>query len=121
MLRADEMPDDIADLAKIDLSFPYLSPDNALSCPVSMAEVLDYLAMESPGGDDISTTQLTFLRTALIAERKYWIWHFHERDGSECYVTVSVDPGGSSCVGYEENYYSLNPEQFMLGDFYEVF
>ena len=48
-------------------------------------------------------------------------WSFQESDGADCFVTVSASPDGTICTGYEENYYQLTPEQFMLGDYYNVF
>ena len=39
----------------------------------------------------------------------------------ECYVTATVSPDGSTSIGYEENHYGLSPEQFILGDYHNVF
>lgn len=39
----------------------------------------------------------------------------------DCFVTVSLAPDGTTCIGYEENYHRCSPEQFMLGDYHEVF
>jgi hypothetical protein len=69
----------------------------------------------------VDAGQLSFLRTAQVAEQQYWIWGFQEADGSPCYITVAVSPDGSSCLGYDENHYGLTPEQFMLGDDHQVF
>lgn len=121
MIPFDEMPEDNAELASISVEFPMLRSNTAESCPVPLSDVVEYLRRESTDGDAVQPEQLSFLRTAQVAEQRYWIWAFQEADGSPCYVTVSVSPEGSSCIGYEENYYNLTPEQFMLGDYHEVF
>lgn len=83
--------------------------------------MVECLRLESPDGDSIDTGGLSFLRTAQVADKRYWIWALQEADGSRCYVTVAISPEGRSCIGYEENYYELTPEQFMLGDDHQVF
>jgi hypothetical protein len=86
-----------------------------------MTDVLEYLRAEASDGEAVEANQVRFIRTAQVAEQSYWIWAFRESDGCECYVTVSVSPDGSSCIGYEENHYRLSPEQFMLADYHGMF
>ncbi len=117
----EEMPEDTAELAKLVVEFPRLGVDTPGSCSVSMTEILAYLHLESPDGDEIEEQDLVFLRTAQVAEKAYWIWKFAESDGVECYVTVLSTSQGETCIGYEENHYDLTPEQYMLGDYYNVF
>jgi hypothetical protein len=121
MIPYDRMPEDNSELAKIDVDFPRLDPDTAESCPTPLEDVLAYLRMESADGDAVDASQLTFRRTAQVADRRYWTWSLRESEGADCYVTVSVGPDGDDCIGYEENYYGLTPEQFMLGDYHQVF
>lgn len=122
MLDATEMPHENADLARIEIDFPWLAPDSAASCPVSSQQVLEYLSMEVPGGERLRWEDLKFLRTARVAAVRYWIWSFNEpADSSPAYVTVSVDDQGSTVVGYESDYYGLTPEQYLLGDYHNVF
>ncbi|MCP4607358.1 MAG: hypothetical protein GY845_01405 [Planctomycetes bacterium] len=125
MITYDEMPDDNAELAKIEIDFPYLKNNTAVSCPSLMTEILEYLSMECPNGDNIKEEDLIFLRTAKLKKTKYWIWKFFDQDGAECYVTVSswkrILLLKTICIGYDENYYGLTPEQYILGEFYEVF
>jgi len=115
------MPEDNAELANVVIEFPLLQPNTAESCPIPIADVVDYLRLESPDGETVHPGQLRFLRTAQVADQRYWIWAFQESDDSACYATVSVSPDGSTCTGYDENYYGLTPEQFMLGDYHQVF
>ena len=116
------MPEDNHDLALVQVSFPPLADDSPASCPVSVSEVLEYLAAEAPGGETLEPSDLFFLRTAQVADVRYWIWRFFEPDGGdEAYVTVAQEQDGLTCVGYDANYYGLTPEQFLLGDYHNVF
>ena len=115
MLSLEEMPDNNEDLAKIDVDFPPI-PDADTVDPDSFSpQLLDYLELEefTPDGE------LTFLRTALVETTSYWIWEFTS-DGEKAYVTFAKDDHGS-CVGCETDYYSLTPEQYMLGDYHNCF
>ena len=115
------MPDDNADLALIQIDFPRLDGDSATSCPVATSALIDYLADEVPDGDRLTEADLQFQRTADVERVRYWIWAFDEPDGDPAYVTVSVGASGGSTIGYEANFYGLTPEQFILGDYHEVF
>jgi hypothetical protein len=121
MLPYDDMPDNNQDLTRIEISFPHLPfPYNLpLFCPRKVREILEYLRRE--GEEQITKNSLMFLRTARVAEAKYWIWEFYDSENRKCYVTVSQAQNGSTCIGYEEDYYHLTPEQFMLGDYHHIF
>ena len=121
MIPYEEMPDDNAKLVDLIIDFPVLQSNSAEACPVSMSDIINYLHEESLDGETIQASQLFFLRTAQVAEKRYWIWSFQESDGSACYVTATVSPDGSTSIGYEENHYGLSPEQFILGDYHNVF
>lgn len=114
----DELPRDNADLAKVAVSLRRLHPDSLEGCPVSMDELLDYLALEVPHGELLTEEDLSFIRTADIKGSKYWIWSFHEPGGSDAFATVSRDRNGTTTIGYEANYYNLSPEQFVIGSYY---
>jgi hypothetical protein len=115
------MPEDNADLASFAVEFEQLDPNTAETCPISLEDIVDYLRCESPDGDAVQTSELDFLRTALVADHRYWIWSFRESDGSDCFVTVALSPDGTRCIGYDENDHGLTPEQFMLGEYHQVF
>ncbi len=121
MIPFKDMPEANEDLANVIIEFPLLEPNTPESSPVSLYDVVEYLRMESPDGDDIDGGQLRFVRTARVEEQRYWIWAFQESDGSSCYVTVSEFADGATCVGYSVNDYDLTPEQFILGDYHDVF
>jgi len=89
-----------------------------------MANILEYLSIEMPDGDQLTASDLKFLRTAEIYDESFfWTWEFEDpSDGVKCYVTVEEKVhGGSTCVGYDEDYYGLTPEQFILGTYHNVF
>lgn len=122
VLSSDEMPEDNADLASIPIDFPRLAEDSPSGCPVPLTKLLAYLGSEVPGGDRLSASDLVFARTALVSETRYWIWRFNEPDGGDpAYVTVSVQLGVAATLGYGNNCYNLSPEQFILGDYHQVF
>ena len=73
-----------------------------------------------PGGDALREGDLSFVRTADVEGTKYWIWSFTEPDGESAYATVAVSSSGST-LGYDANTYDLSPEQFILGDYHQVF
>lgn len=116
------MPDDNADLANVEVDFPRLTPDSADGCPVPMAELLAYLTDEVPDGDSLTPGDLTFVRTARVEDAEYWIWRFREPgpQGENAFAIVSRS-GQQVILGYEINYYGLSPEQFVLGDYHQVF
>ena len=120
MMSADEMPDDNAHLASVDIEFPRLEGDSLEGCPVPLGDLLSYLAIEVPDGESLAAEDLTFLRTALVDQTRYWIWSFDEPGGGRAYATVSAGSEGVT-VGYELDYYGLTPEQFLLGDYHNVF
>lgn len=119
MITRDEMPEDNKDIAAMEVDFPRLSENSAASCPVPMVEILHYLSLESPDGDEITAADLRFLRTAQVADAEYWIWDFHESTGVKCYVTVQRKVDGI-CIGYDEDYWGLTPEQYMLAEYHEM-
>ena len=116
------MPDDNADLADVEVYFPRLTPDSADGCPVSLSELLAYLTDEVPDGESLTEGELTFVRTARVADAEYWVWAFREPgpQGEDAFVTVSRS-GAQVTLGYEANYYDLSAEQFVLGDYHQVF
>ena len=118
MIDYDDLPEDNADLAKIKIDFPRLDDDTADSCPCPMQDIIDYLVLE---GETVVAADLEFIRTALVENHRYWIWRFRDEDGDECYATVQLAPDSSRCIGYDQNWHSLTPEQYILGDYHEVF
>ena len=107
-------------LSSLDISYPHLKDDSARSSPVPMSQILEYLTMEADD-DTLRADDLHFIRTARVGPRDYWIWRFEEQDGSEAFVTVSRDPDGSTCVGYDTNDDDLTPEQFIYGTEHDYF
>ena len=86
-----------------------------------MDDIQDYLRLEDADADSVEWRELNFIRTALVADTRYWIWDYRESDGAHCYVTVSCNSEGQLCVGMDGNWHGLTPEQFILGDFHRAF
>jgi len=120
MLSYDELPEDNVELAKIKVTFPFLVDNSPKSCPAALAEIREYLSRESPDTHPGKARPLTFLRTAKVEDKDYWIWSFEEAGGSRAYVTVARGPDGVD-IGYSPDFYNLTPEQYILGDYHGVF
>jgi hypothetical protein len=120
MIALENTPDDIEEWAKLPVDFPFLSKNTVEECPISMEDIQNYLSLEDADFDSVEFRELTFLRTAKVAEQNYWIWKYNESDGTECYVTVSSDAEGSTVTGMDSNNFNLSPEQFMLATHYCV-
>ena len=117
MLSLDEMPEYRADLAKIEVDFPSLSDAETARHKEFVDSIVDYLTTE---GDDVRADELTFLRSAQVAESKYWIWEYVDDCGEPSYVSVSEDRDGGRCVtsNWQEE---LSPEQAMLADYHACY
>lgn len=109
----EEMPDDNAELANLDIDFPKVS-FNKVSEPEEIEpHLLDYLDREGYKPDD----GLQFIRTAQVFEQTYWIWSF-VTDGEEAYATATQDEEGDTGLGCDTNDYKLSPEQYILADYH---
>lgn len=115
-----EVPDDPAALASLEIELRRLPDDSPRSSPVPIADIIEYLRLESTR-DELAPRDLRFLRTAVIDEAKYWIWEFNESDGVTAYATVSQAGADPPTVGYDDNFFELSPEQFIVGDYYRLF
>ena len=118
MIGRDQLPHDAADWVQIQVSLPRLDEDTADSCPASLAELMDYVRMESADTADAETERLTFLRTAKVEECSYWLWTYTESDGDSNYVVFRQNPDGSTKLGLSGPN-GLSPEQYLLADYYD--
>lgn len=113
MLSYDHMPEDNADLAKIEVKLPPV-PLKGIPAPNSfLPQILEYLEIEGYEPDG----ELEFLRTARVEETIYYIWSF-ESGGDRCYATAAIGPKDSQCIGCNENPWNLTPEQFIMADYH---
>ncbi len=116
---ANQMPEDNSDLAKLAVALPHLRPDAATSCPVPAATLLDYLRREIPF-EDLQESDLRFERTAQVHQTSYWLWTLTESDGTPWFASVARSPKGTT-LGCEWNSFGLSCEQYIVGDFHNVF
>lgn len=116
MLSYEEMPEDNEELAKIEVDFPHVSFKEVSEPKVIEPHLLDYLKREGYKPDG----ELQFLRTAQVEDIVYWIWVFTSQ-GEKTYATATQDEEGNTSVGCDTDYYSLTPEQYILGDFHDCF
>ncbi len=116
MLGFDEMPERNEDLATIEIDFDHVSFDRVSEPNEIEPYLLEYLDREGFTPDN----GLKFLRTAQVEETVYWIWEF-TTDGEKSYATATQNKDGSTSVGCDTDYYSLTPEQYILGDYHNCF
>jgi hypothetical protein len=114
----NELPDDPTDWTNVDVSFARLETDTAGSCPASLEQIMRYVQAESGDTDRAQPDRLTFLRTALVQDTKYWLWNYEEKDGTACFVVFRARKGGSTYLGLTETR-GLSPEQYLLADYYD--
>lgn len=126
MFDITKVSEDPADWGEFDVPLPYLSPNTEESCPDSLDEVMDYVRCECADTDRATPDRLQFIRTAQVNDSKYWIWRYTEEDGSECFVTSSIDATGSGSLGLSDVFASpardrpLTPEQFLIADYHNL-
>lgn len=118
MLSRSDLPDDAAEWGSVAVSLPRLNPDSSEQCPYSEDDVFDYVQTESGDTDRADRQRFVFLRTAQVANTRYWLWEYTESDGERVFVTCSVDGEGSTCLGLAEPN-GLSDAQFLLADYYD--
>jgi hypothetical protein len=124
MINREDFPVKFEDLRNVNISLPFAEGESETTCPVSMKDIIEYLDWEAPGGKNaggemVIDFELKFLRTALVNETKYWVWSFLDEDDTECYVTVSLPPGGPPCIGYNDSF-GLTPEQHIIANYFDI-
>ena len=118
MISRSELPEDAADWSSVAISFPRLSKDDPHSCPCSIDEVFAYVKAESGDRERTDRRRLTFVRTAQVADARYWLWSYKETDGEVAYVTCRVEVDDSMELGLAKAN-GLNAEQFLLAEYYD--
>jgi hypothetical protein len=112
-----DLPDDAADWRDIVVELPRLTPDTPDDCPLSLADIMEYVRMESADTDSVPDDALKFVRTASIGDSSVWLWSLTESDGTVCYVTVTSRPNRVTLGLSDAN--GLTPEQYMLAEHYD--
>lgn len=104
-------------VAGLSIDYPALPMDTPSSCPLPVQAVSEYL---SSAGEETCSSNLKFLRSALVDTHKYWIWRFDDQGGDECFAVVVVEPDETVSIGYLYNWFDLTPEQLIYGDFHGI-
>ena len=108
------MPEHRADLASVPVDFPNLDPAQTSRHIKLAARAVAYLERE---GVELDVEDLTFLRSAQVAERRFWIWSFRDDLNELAYVTALEDPRGRVSLGYDDAD-GLTPEQALLAEYH---
>ena len=101
------------------VSFPLLASDTEESCPLPLSEVVQYVQMESADAEEAPKERLHFIRTAQVAEEKYWLWTYTEAAGDTCYVFFKQGENGNTVLGLT-NSEELSPELYLLAEYYDL-
>jgi hypothetical protein len=108
-------------LAALEVEFPRLADDPLAGCPRGPYQVLEYLAAEVPEGES-----LTWERSDVRSHRPgggngVLDLAVQRPTGDTAHATVAIGPDGTQTIGYEADCYGLSPEQYILGDYHQVF
>lgn len=64
--------------------------DSVANDPELLSRIAEYLELETADCEFIESN-LKYLRSAVIDNNQYWIWEYHESDGTPCFVTLKLD------------------------------
>lgn len=68
---------------------------------IPIQKLLDYLAIEAPGGDKLTADDLDYIGCTKTNTGPVWAWQFKDAFGTSCYVTA--EPYEESfLLGYSE-------------------
>lgn len=96
-----------------------LSPNTEESCPLALSEIIQYVQMEPADAEEATKERLQFVRTAQIADEKYWLWTYTEADGDTCYVFFKQEANGNTLLGLTSSE-GLSPEWYLLAEYYDM-
>lgn len=114
ILPIDQMPDYRQDLRSVSVEFPTLGTKQTARHTEFVKDLLEYLSCE---GDDLDAEDLEFLRSAQVAERKYWAWRYPDTAGQWAYAFVSEGEDGQVSMGCDSEE-DLAIEQAILADYH---
>jgi hypothetical protein len=118
MIPLEQMPEYRRDLVNVPVDFPPLDEEQAVRHVEFVDSLLEYLELE--GEADLSAKDLTFLRSAQVGEKRFWIWEFEGDSSDKYYAVASEKPNGSTRLSYDPAE-GLTPEQFMLAEYHECY
>jgi|RhiMetdeSRZDD1v2_1073273.scaffolds.fasta_scaffold239025_2 hypothetical protein len=118
MIVREELPDDAAEWSSVRVTFDRLPLDTQESCPCTVADVFEYVQLESTDADHADRYRLAFVRTAQVVDARFWLWTYTESDGEQVFVTYQLKSDDSSVLGLASPN-GLDAEQFMLAEYYD--
>jgi hypothetical protein len=118
MIPREKLPEDPLEWSDVKVSFAHLAPDSADSCPQTKEEILEYIARESADLDRTNEERLKFIRTAQVADARYWLWSYEEEDGEVCYVALRQKKGSEYLSLSSTS--SLSVDRYLLAHYYDM-
>ncbi len=118
MIAREELPEDPIEWHDVSVSFPSLRQNSEASSPSPRSEIFEYIQRESADLDQAKDERLRFIRTAQVADARYWLWTYEEEDGEVCYIALRQKEDSehislSSTSG-------LSPEHYLLAHYYDM-
>src|SRR5688572_16624866 len=101
-------------------ALPYLDENSARSSPIAVEELHAFLAAYAEGAREITPSDLTFVRTAQIEDKKYWLWRFETIGGGVTYATVLQEPDGSAWMAHHSGWQPRTSEEVLLDDYHNA-
>ncbi len=105
------------DVRSVQVSLQRLDPDLPDPCPVPLNEIVEYVETEEM--ELKQPPSLQFLRTALIAQTRYWIWTYTDNDNNPSYAVVAQWPNGS-ILTHCDGTFDMTPEQYLLATHFDI-
>jgi hypothetical protein len=118
MIPREELPDDAAEWSSVRVTFNRLPLDTPESCPCAVDDVFEYVQLESADADHADRDRLAFVRTAQVADARFWLWTYTESNGEQVFVAYQLNSDDSSVLGLASPN-GLDAEQYMLAEYYD--
>jgi hypothetical protein len=74
--------------------------------------------LESADADHADRDRLAFVRTAQVADARFWLWTYTESNGEQVFVAYQLNSDDSSVLGLASPN-GLDAEQYMLAEYYD--
>ena len=105
------------DVRSVQVSLQRLDPDSPNECPVPLNDIVEHVETEEM--ELKQPPALKFLRTALIAQTRYWIWTYTDNDGNANYAVAALWPNGQTLT-HCDGTFDMTPEQYLLASHFDI-